>query len=87
MSNRYEHKTFLENATTQEDVTYSAKNSDVTFTMTGYCEENNKNYDHEICYLKFDDCSDKDDKEGFLLMCSEEELKHLVNHLKMIRGI
>ena len=66
---------------------YNTDNSEDTQTwnLDGYCDEQNN--PDEIFYLGFDDCRSADDKEGFLLMCSENELVQLVNHLRMIRGI
>jgi len=54
--------------------------------VSGYYDVWN-NYEDEVFYLGFEDCKSADDKEGFLLMCSENELVQLVNHLRMIRGI
>lgn len=56
-----------------------------TWNLDGYCDEH-YNTD-EIFYLGFEDCRSADDKEGFLLMCSENELVQLINHLRTIRGI
>ena len=56
-----------------------------TWNLNGYCDEQNN--PDEIFYLGFEDCKSAEDKEGFLLMCSENELVQLVNHLRMIRGI
>lgn len=50
-------------------------------------ELSDEQIEKEIFYLAFDDCRSIDDKEGFLLMCSENELVELVNHLRMIRGV
>lgn len=65
----------------------SATNSSATndWELDGYCDGDNT--PDEIFYLGFDDVVSADDKEGFLLMCSENELVQLVNHLRMIRGI
>lgn len=51
------------------------------------CHSDGNECNDEIFYLSFNDCLSSDDKEGFLLMCSENELKELVNHLRMIRGV
>lgn len=56
-----------------------------TWNLDGYCDEDNN--PDEIFYLGFDDVTSADDKEGFLLMCSENELVQLVNHLRAIRGV
>lgn len=55
------------------------------FKMLGH--SNNAELEEEIFYLRFEDCKSADDKEGFLLMCSENELAELVNHLRMLRGV
>lgn len=56
-----------------------------TWNLGGYCDEQDN--PDEIFYLGFEDCHSVDDKEGFLLMCSENEIVQLINHLRMIRGI
>lgn len=56
-----------------------------TWNLDGYCDEHDN--PDGIFYLGFEDCRSADDKEGFLLMCSENELVQLINHLRTIRGI
>lgn len=53
-----------------------------TYKAAGYA-----GFGEDIFYLSFEDCRSKEDDEGFLLMCSEEELVQLINHLRMIRGV
>ena len=82
----FQHKTILPKV---EDGNYQyntgTSEDTQTWNLDGYCDEQNN--PDEIFYLGFEDCRSADDKEGFLLMCSENELVQLVNHLRMIRGI
>lgn len=82
----YEHKSLF-NAENYAFKYSGATEGDKAYPMVSYQQIGVKDYDDEIFYLKFEDCESQDDKEGFLLMCSEVELKELVNHLRMIRGV
>ena len=55
--------------------------------MRSHSSDRDTDEEDEIFYLNFEDCKSADDKEGFLLMCSENELVQLINHLRMIRGV
>ena len=68
--------------------TYSTKSGDddtrdsSNFVMQGYSDK------HEsIFYLCFNDNNGPTDEEGFLLMCSESELRQLVNYLRVLRNV
>lgn len=65
----------------------NAGSDERTWELRTHCSDSHDEPEEEIFYLSFDDCRSADDKEGFLLMCSENELKELVNHLRMIRGV
>lgn len=56
-----------------------------TYEMEGHIL--NEHDTNAIFYTVFKDSESTCDLESCMLMCSEVELKELVNHLRMIRGV